>query len=127
MKRVRWKPGYASGDPAVDERNRQLVGLLETFGGELTRKEHCQDMNELYADLAGLAQRHLDAAPAALGRADGHGYAEVRDLLRSRFPLAALSTPACKECGLCDLLEGQIRGWLGEPPTEPRLRKRGDA
>jgi hypothetical protein len=126
MKRVRWKPRYASGDPAVDARNRQLVGLLETFGGELTRKEHCQDMNELYADLAGLAQRHLEEAPAELGRADGHGYAEMRDVLTSRFPLAALSTPACKECGLCDALEGQIRGWLGEPPVEPRLHKRED-
>ena len=127
MKRVRWKGRYASGDPAVDDRNRQLVGLLESFGGELARKEHCQDMNELYADLAGLAQRHLEQTPADLGREDGHGYAEVRDLLRRRFPLAALSTPACKECGLCDLMEGQIRGWLGEPPAEPRLRKRGES
>jgi hypothetical protein len=126
MKRVRWKSRYASGDPAVDARNRQLVGLLETFGGELARKEHCQDMTELYADLAELAQGHLDAAPAELGRGDGHGFAQVRDVLRGRFPLAALSTPACKACGLCDLLEGQIRGWLGEPPVDPRLRQRED-
>ena len=115
MKRIRWKSQYTTGAPAVDERNRALVDLLDAFRGELARKEHCQDMNELYGDLSTLTQGQLEQDPAGLGQDGGGGYVAVRDVLRTRFPLAALSTPACKECGLCNELEGRIRGWLGEP------------
>jgi hypothetical protein len=116
MKRVRWKSRYTTGAPEVHARNRALVGLLEEFGAELGRKEHCQEMNGVYDELASLTRRHLDQDPAGLARDDAEGRTAVRVLLQTRFPLAALSTPACKECGLCDLLEGRIRGWLGGPP-----------
>jgi hypothetical protein len=122
MKRMRWKGGYVSGDEVVDARNRALVGMLEGFAQELGRKEHCQDMNELYADLVELAGRHLETDPVALGQDGGAGRVEVAEVIRSRFPLAALSTPACKSCGLCDQLEAPIRDWLGERPVPPRVK-----
>jgi hypothetical protein len=114
MKRVRWKSRYLTGRPDLDVRNRALVGLLDAFSQELSRKEHCQDMNAVYDDLASLAGERLEEDPASLATAGASGYAAVEGLLKTRFPLAALSTPACKECGLCDLLQDRIRGWLAD-------------
>ena len=119
MRRVRWRDRYRTGAAEVDARNQALVGLLEELGAELRRKEHCQEMNEVYDELASLAQRHLDQDPAGLARDNAPGYAAVHEVLKARFPLAALSTPACKECGLCDLLQDRVRGWLGEPAAGP--------
>jgi hypothetical protein len=89
MKRVRWKPRYRTGAADVDARNRALVDLLEAFAAKLARKEHCQAMKEVYADLTTLAQVELDADPQALAREGGPRYAAVRELLATRFPLAA--------------------------------------
>lgn len=119
MKRVRWKSRFRTGEAETDARNQALVQLLEAFAAELTRKDHCQDMNEVYDDLATLAQSQLDSDPSALARDGAPGYAAVQALLKTRFPLAALSTPACKDCGLCDLLEDRVRGWLAGRPGSP--------
>lgn len=111
MRHIRWKNKYLTGDPASDERNRSLVALVSDLGHELGRKEHCQDMNELYAELVQITARRLETMadePAAATESD----AKLGEMLRNGFPLAARSTPACKECGLCDLMEERMRDWL---------------
>jgi hypothetical protein len=112
MRPPRWKTRYATGEPTLDEQNRILFGLVEELGAELGRREHCQDMNELYRELLGLVQDQLERDPAGLARNGAPGRTEVETILRGRLPLAALSTPACRECGLCDLLMDRARAWL---------------
>jgi hypothetical protein len=114
MSRLRWKSSYLTGEREVDEGNKALVGLLTDFDRVLKGKEHCQDMNELYADLTGVVEERLAAgarvaaAQAEVAGSDG----ALRQLLKTRLPLPARITPACRECGLCDLLDEKVTEWL---------------
>ena len=102
MKAIRWKKRYLSGDSKLDECNKALVALLADLRDELSKKEHCQDINELTERLSDLTKQKL--SESAKGPEGGAEYdAAIRNLLKNDFPLASLSTPACRECGLCDL------------------------
>ena len=113
MRRLRWKTKHATGDPDADRRNQALVDLVNGLGTELARKEHCQDMNEVFGRLADLTGEHLEGLGAGSGVEAVNG-AKIRRLLTEHFPLAARSTPACRDCGLCDLMEERVRAWLSE-------------
>lgn len=104
MKSLRWKRRYLTGDKLVDTRNRALLELVTELGAEMKSKEHCQDMNELYARLVDSAQARLETG--------GIDERDLEQLLKEGFPLAARSTPACKECGLCDLMEERLGKWV---------------
>ncbi len=111
MRNVRWKRRYLTGDAVLDARNQSLVTLLTDLRAELERAEHCSEIKELYTRLADLtADRLADAAekPAAYADSD----AAIRSLLENEFPLASLSTPACRDCGLCDLIADRVEAWL---------------
>ena len=113
MRAIRWSKRFDTGDPAVDRRNRALVGLVGDLRTELKRAEHCQEINELGDRLTELARRRVSESPtdpAGAARTE----AEIRELLERGFPLAALSTPACRDCGLCDLMAERVKGWLDE-------------
>lgn len=102
----------ATRDPAVDGRHRALVGILGDMATELQTTEHCQDMNDFYDDLVGITEERLGAAQ------QGHLVAaesdsRIRHFLEERMPLPARDGPACKDCGLCEVLEEQVSDWLG--------------
>jgi hypothetical protein len=108
MRRLRWKRQYQTGDPWTDARHLALAELLGTTADELAAKEHCADMDDLYGDLLDAASEMLtDAAAQRSG---------IVALVASRLPLAARNTPACKDCGLCDLLEQRVAVW-NDPPA----------
>ncbi len=113
MRRIRWKSSWATGDREKDRRTRALVDLVSMLGGELGRREHCQDMTELCDRLGEAVWSYLEGVAAG---SDSSGE-EIRRLLAERLPLAARSTPACRDCGLCDLLEDRVGSWLGDAPN----------
>ena len=121
MRRIRWKSKYLTGEPKSDDRNKRLVAILHELYESLRAKEHCQDMEELYGDLAELTERRLSSRElAASGAASDDA---VGRLIRSGLPLEALDTPACRHCDLCDLTETRVTNWLAHdqavsPPTE---------
>lgn len=113
MRAIRWKKRYITGDEILDERNRALVALVAGLREELSSVEHCQDMNELADRLSDLAGERLSALANDSSRVHESETA-IRSLLKNDFPLAALSTPACRECGLCDLLSERVERWLSD-------------
>ncbi len=120
MRRIRWKPKYLTGELSADERNKSLVAILNGLYEELRAKEHCQDMEELYGELAQLTDKRLASREAAAAAADD----TVRNLLRTSLPLEALGSPACRECDLCDVTEEQLTGWLRQ---NKEMRRPGEA
>ena len=113
MRAIRWNKRYLTGDPVLDGHNRALVALVADLYAELNSVEHCQDMNELAERLAELAKERLSALPRDSGVV-GTSETAIRSLLKKNFPLAALSTPACRECGLCDHLSERVARWLSD-------------
>ena len=112
MRRVRWKSKYATGNHHVDERNKSLVAILLEIDGALKAKEHCQDMAELQAALTDMTGVRLAQGESV---DDSRGSDEaIRDLLHDSLPLAALNTPACRHCEVCDLTEERMGGWLAQ-------------
>jgi len=109
VRRVRWKSKYLTGDRRADERNKRLVAILGELDEALRGKEHCQDMEELYAALAEVTGKRLSSAVAPSGAGSDDA---VRDLIRSSLPLAALHTPACRDCDICDLTDERVTAWL---------------
>lgn len=117
MKAVRWKKRYLTGNAKLDEHNQALVALLNELRDELSRKEHCQEINELtdrLSDLTGQRLSMLSEDAAGAGESDR----AIRDLLKNDFPLATLSTPACRNCGLCDLVADRVGQWLSAGSAE---------
>ena len=115
MRRVRWKKGYATGNRHLDERNKALVGIIQEIDGALRAKEHCQDMEDLQATLTDMTGERL-----AQGESAGYGRGSdeaIRALLHDSLPLAALDTPACRHCEVCDLTEERLDGWLSHDAT----------
>jgi len=113
MRAIRWNKRYLTGDSILDERNKALVALLTDLRDELNRKEHCQDITELTSRLADLTQQRLSRLPENSGGL-AESDAAVQNLLKNGFPLAAQSTQACRDCGLCDLMADRIANWLSE-------------
>ncbi|MCB1750982.1 MAG: hypothetical protein KDI74_04595 [Gammaproteobacteria bacterium] len=117
MKKIRWNKRYLTGDSGLDDRNLALVALLSSLQDELRSKEHCQEINELTARLTDLVQQRLSGDP----RRSAESEATIRNLLQHEYPLAAVSTPACRKCGLCELEAERIAAWLS-PESEKRQR-----
>ena len=117
MRAIRWNKSYLTGDSILDERNKALVALLTELRDELNRKEHCQDIIEFTSRLADLTKQRLsNLSENSGGLAESD--ASIQNLLKSGFPLAAQSTQACRECGLCDLVADRIGKWLSEGSSE---------
>ena len=120
MKAIRWKKRYITGDSRLDERNKALVALLADLRDELSKKEHCQEIIELTERLSDLTIQRL--SDSAKGPEGGTEYdAAIRNLLKNDFPLASLSTPACRECGLCGFEEDKVANWLSQYSDEQNV------
>ena len=113
MRVVRWNRRYLTGDSKLDNHNRALVALLTDLRDELSRKEHCQEINELTTRLSDLTKQKLTTSQK--DASSGQEFeAAIRSLLKNDFPMASLSTPACRNCGLCDLVADRIAKWLSD-------------
>jgi hypothetical protein len=119
MRRLRRSSRHpTTGDTVIDGRNHALVTIVNDMATELQSTEHCQDMNEFYDDLVELTEQRLDAAKQ--GSLDAQASdARIQAFLEERMPLPALDGPACRDCGLCGLLEEQVGAWLGTEVVSP--------
>ena len=110
MRRLRWKSKYATGNRRVDAHHKALVDVLLGIDAELRAKEHCQDMEDLYGELTQMAVDRLahGGSSGAISSSDG----AFRAVLNTSLPLAALDTPACRDCSICDLTEERLGEWL---------------
>ncbi len=85
MRRIRWKSKYLTGEPKSDDRNKRLVAILHELYESLRAKEHCQDMEELYGELAELTERRLSSREVASSGAASR--------LDSRFSVSLAKSP----------------------------------
>lgn len=113
MRRLRRSSrNLTSGDPAIDAGNQALVTIVSDMAAQLQSTEHCQDMNEFYDEVVDLTEQRLEAAKQ--GELDvSESDAGMRAFLEERMPLPARDGPACRDCGLCEVMEEQLRAWLG--------------
>ena len=109
MRHLRWKRKYVTGNIRIDRRNKVLANLLHTVDQEMRTKEHCQDMEELYQTLVKVAEERFSKGEAYIV-SKGSDEA-IRDLVRTSLPLNARDTPACRDCGICDLFKEGIMDW----------------
>ncbi len=100
MRRLRWKAAYATGDAGRDAAQRELVGRLNAFIDDARRVEHCQDLNDLLESLVSTSKGALSQGKDACTAVEG--------VLEASLPLAAKDTPACSQCGLCDVMEERL-------------------
>ena len=110
MRRLRWKSKFATGNRRLDDHNKALVGVLLEIDAALRAKEHCQDMEDLYATLTDVSGERL-AQGASFARCRASDTA-IRELLNDNLPLAALNTPACRDCDICELTGERLSEWL---------------
>lgn len=109
MRQLRWKRDYVTDKPEIDARNRDLYGILSEFPGELSKIEHCQEIEEVAERLNQAAAEYLAQAAAGEAHPDA-----LRGLVDSAFPLETLGTSACRQCGMCEKLEKKMVGWLAD-------------
>ena len=110
MRHLRWKSKYVTGNSQIDQQNKMLAKLLNAVDQACQSKEHCQDMEELYQTMVDVAEERFSQGEAYV---DGRGSDEaIRDLVHARLPLSARDTPACRDCGICDLFKEGIMDWL---------------
>lgn len=113
MQRIRWKSRYASGDPDVDRQARALVEGLNDFITEMTRLEHCRDITELHTRLGAAVADTLSQAAGQDGtEVLANLHKQVNEIIAEGLPLPAKGTPACTNCGLCNLIDERMTDWL---------------
>lgn len=117
MRNVRWKSAYLTQIDCLDTAKTSLFETLRGLGDEVARVEHCQDIEDLLADLnARAAALYATPAPGpdAAARELGSAKIDVERILDRSLPLAALGTPSCHDCGICDAAGERLRGWLDQ-------------
>jgi hypothetical protein len=114
MRPMRWKKKYITGVTEIDARQQQMVTLLNDIAVEGVHTEHCQDLNELYAHLTARTETLLleeTQSPDNLEQQLQRYEADVREILTSELPLPAKQGAACRHCGVCDILEKELKVW----------------
>jgi hypothetical protein len=117
---IRWKSRYSTAIQALDDRIRSLVDLLNETALEANKVEHCQDLNDFFAQIFELTENVLIKLGETQGDVDEtfqEYQVELAELLESELPLSARGTPACNDCCMCSLLEGRVKTWLGSEFT----------
>jgi hypothetical protein len=115
MRHLRWKRNYMSGFPALDRPKQALYDNLQVLHTEMEQTEHCQDMLDLMNELNGQARCLFEARAGTRRQAEGlvHNHKRViTQTLDSHLPLAALDTPACRDCSICAHTDERMREWL---------------
>lgn len=114
MRHLRWKQKFISGFSRLDHTKQQLYQELQTLQTEMTQKEHCQDMRVLMDELN---QQALNLFQLKAPNLLQNQVAEIGQTLDRHLPLAALDTPACRACALCDHTDVSLHGWLEATKT----------
>lgn len=115
MRHLRWKRNYLCGIPSLDRPKQALYEGLQELQTEMDHREHCQDMEDLMDDLRGEARNLFEEKAGNRKQAGGIVYEHmeaVAQTLSQHFPLAALDTPACRNCAICDHTDEWVRDWL---------------
>ena len=117
MRHLRWKRKYFSGLASLDRPKQRLYQDLQVLQTEMEHNEHCQDMEDLMTDLNHQARR-LFEAKAGTGKQVENILNEhtgaVQQTLEQHLPLAALDTPACRDCAVCAHTDVMLHGWLDQ-------------
>jgi hypothetical protein len=120
MRHLRWKRNFLSGFAVLDHPKQALFEDLQTLQTEMQHKEHCQDMADLMDELSAEARRLFEAKAGSCRQAEGlmhnHALAITRSL-DNHLPLAALDTPACRDCAICDHTGEMLREWVEQSNT----------
>lgn len=120
MRPIRWKKKYLTGTASIDARQQQMVGLLNSIVVEGEHTEHCEDLNQLYAQLAARTESLLideTESPDNLEQQLHEYEHDVDEILATELPLPAKQGAACRHCGVCDVLEKDLKQWLAEAKT----------
>ncbi len=115
MRHLRWKRNYLSGIGSLDRSKQALYEDLRVLQTEMEHKEHCQDMEDLMIDLSGQARNLFEAKAASRKQAELVVYehtAAIAQTLDQCLPLAALDTPACRNCAICEHTGELVGNWL---------------
>lgn len=115
MRHLRWKKNYLSGFTSLDRPKKALYEDLQLLQTEMEHKEHCQDMEEMMADLKAQARNLFEAQAGSREQAaevmQVH-LAAIAQTLDQHLPLTALDTPACRECAICEHTGELVGKWL---------------
>ncbi len=117
MRHLRWKRNYFSGFSSLDRPKQALYEDLQELQSEMEHKEHCQDMEDLMVELNGQARRLFEAKAGSCKQAEGlvHKHTgAIEQTLHRHLPLAALDTPACRACAVCDHTDALMHDWLAQ-------------
>lgn len=109
MRNLRWKQKFISGFNCLDQSKRQLYQELQNLQTEMAQKEHCQDMRDLMGKLNGQASNLFETNLPNQLKTHVTGVSQTLD---QHLPLAALHTPACRACTICDRTDELLNGWL---------------
>ncbi len=115
MRHLRWKRKYLSGFSALDRPKQTLYEDLQNLQREMEHKEHCQDMEDLMGELNVQAKSLLEVkvgSPQEIDTAVSGHTASINQTLDQQLPLAALDTPACHDCGICEHADQRIHEWI---------------
>ncbi len=115
MRHLRWKRNYFSGISSLDYPKQALYEDLQKLQTEMEHKEHCQDMEDLMNDLKGQARSLFEEKAGNLEQAERvvHEHTTIiAQTLNQHLPLAALETPACRDCAICEHTDELLRTWL---------------
>lgn len=110
MRLLRWKRGYQTGDPQADRRGRAFVDCINSLIDAAGQREHCQEMEDFISRFSTEAERILQDHAMDVDLS-----AEFGRRLREALPLGAYGSPACRQCGLCDLAQQKIAEHLEAP------------
>lgn len=115
MRPMRWKKKYVTGVTEIDARQQQVILVLNNVAAEGEHTEHCQDLNELYAHLTARTETLLieeTQFSTNLEQQLQQYEHDVQEILTSELPLPAKQGAACRHCGMCDILEKELKMWL---------------
>lgn len=111
MRPLRWKSRYQTGDTETDRQKRAFFNCLNSLVTAAGHREHCHEMEDFLGRNLSRAEQALLAPPPNTDL----GPTFARDLLGS-LPLSPYGSPACRQCGLCDLAQRKIADHL-QPPA----------
>lgn len=122
MRNVRWKSSYLTRIDCLDTAKTTLFETLKDLADQVSRVEHCRDIEDLLGELNTRATA-LYAAPAPDGASAARVLGPTREdlarILDQGLPLAALGTPSCHDCGMCDATGERLRGWIDTVRCDP--------
>lgn len=110
MRPLRWKTRFQTGDDSTDRQKRAFFDCFNSLINAAGHREHCQEMEDfLNRNLHQAEKALLDPGPQL------HLGQEFARQLLDALPLSPYGSPACRQCGLCDLAQRKVALHLQAP------------